>query len=176
MDILEFKRPSLNDEKFLTDYKNEFFNNNELTIDGSALLDKMPFNEWLTNTINNSSEKTVRKDWCVSDTFLVIRKKDNFLIGMVDIRHSLNNFYLKEYWGHIGYSVRPSLRRNGYATQILKKAINYAKSIGILSLMLGCYENNIASIKTIEKCGGRLYEKKLCCDKKPMRVYYIENK
>ena len=92
---------------------------------------------------------------------------------MIDIRHYLNDF-LKEYGGHIGYAVRPSERRKGYATEMLKLAIEYCRSLGIDRVMLGCYKDNMPSIKTIEKNGGALEKEILYLDGKPMLVYWIE--
>jgi len=39
--------------------------------------------------------------------------------------------------------------------------IEYAKSLGIKKLMLGCFSDNLPSIKTILKCGGKLKETKI---------------
>lgn len=51
--------------------------------------------------------------------------------------------------------------------------LNYAKSIGLSKVMLGCYADNMASRKTIIKCGGILTEEKPCLDGTPMNVYWI---
>lgn len=93
---------------------------------------------------------------------------------MIDIRHHLNNPFLTEFGGHIGYAVRPSERKKGYATQMLKMALEYAKSLGITKIMLGCYSDNTASVETIGNCGGILTESKLYTDGKPMNIYWIE--
>ena len=39
--------------------------------------------------------------------YLVFRVKDNKLIGLLNIRHSLRNKQLQKYAGHIGYNVAP---------------------------------------------------------------------
>ncbi|MGE5604102.1 MAG: GNAT family N-acetyltransferase [Bacteroidota bacterium] len=107
-------------------------------------------------------------------TFLAIRKSDRKIIGIIDIRHNLGNKFLAEYGGHIGYAARPSERHKGYATQLLRMALKYGKSLNLTKVMLGCYADNIASIKTITKCGGVLTETKPYVDGKPMNVYWIE--
>ena len=91
---------------------------------------------------------------------------------MIDVRHSLDNEFLANFGGH-GYSVRPSERRKGYAAQMLELALGYAKTIGLSCVMLGCYSDNEASIKTILKCGGVLDETKPYADGKSMNVYWI---
>ena len=76
--------------------------------------------------------------------------------------------------GHIGYAIRPHERRKGYAAEMLRLALAYAKNIGLESVMLGCYCDNTASKKTIEKCGGILTETKPYMDGTMMDVYWIE--
>ena len=60
--------------------------------------------------------------------------------------------------GHIGYGVRPSVRRRGYATEILRLSLVEARSIGIGDVRLTCDQENIASAKSIIKNGGVLDE------------------
>lgn len=153
--------------------KQEFFDNEELCINGSALLDQMPFDEWLINTHRNCTPETVRPDWAIATTFFAIRQSDNKMIGMIDVRHELSVPFLQEYGGHIGYSVRPSERRKGYATLMLKLALSYCRSLGIHEVKLGCYTDNEPSIRTIECCGGICIEKKFYVDGKPMFMYQI---
>ncbi|MDF2479475.1 MAG: hypothetical protein K0S24_4958 [Sphingobacterium sp.] len=85
----------------------------------------------------------------------------------------LNNVFLTQYGGHIGYAVRPSERKKGYAIKMLTMALEYAKSLGLQKVMLGCYSNNVASIKTITKCGGVLTKSKPYADGTPMNVYWV---
>lgn len=170
--ILEF--PTKQHEFMANQFKEEFFENNEMIINGSALFDQMDYREWLINTEKNSNPATVRNDWVVASTFFAIRKSDNKIIGMIDLRHNLCNKLLADYYGHIGYAVRPSERKKGYATQMLMLALKYAKSLNFTKVMLGCYTDNIASIKTIIKCGGILTESKEYIDGTSMNVYWVD--
>lgn len=154
--------------------KQEFFDNGETIINGSALFDQMPFDEWLINTDRNHNPETVRSDWAVATTFFAFRKSDNKMLGMIDVRHELTVPFLKEYGGHIGYAVRPTERRQGYATQMLSLALSYCRSLNIHTVRLGCYADNNASIRTIEHCGGVCVEQKPYADGKPMLIYQIE--
>ena len=153
--------------------KQEFFDSGENVINGSALFDQMSFDEWLENTDRNHDPKTVRSDWAVATTFFVVRQSDGKMLGMIDVRHELTVPFLQEYAGHIGYAVRPSERRKGYATRMLKLALSYCSSIGIPAVRLGCYADNKASIRTIERCGGVCMEEKPYLDRKPMFVFQI---
>ena len=80
---------------------------------------------------------------------------DNKLIGNIQIRHYLNEYLLNTY-GHIGYGVRPSERRKGFATKMLTLALEKCRKLGIEKVLISCDKNNIASSKTIIKNGGVL--------------------
>src|SRR4029453_11134063 len=78
------------------------------------------------------------------------------IVGRVSIRHSLNEF-LWRVGGHVGYVVVPEFRRLGYATTILLLSVKIAREkLGIKRILVTCDEDNIGSIRTIEKNGGLL--------------------
>jgi len=85
--------------------------------------------------------------------------QQNTILGVVNLRHTLNED-LRKIGGHIGYGIRPSMRRNGYATKILELALLEARKMGIQDVMLSCYKNNIGSSKSILNNGGTLAEEK----------------
>ena len=109
----------------------------------------------------------------VPATFLVA-VADRDLVGRVSIRHELNE-YLSEVGGHIGYGVRPAFRRRGYATQMLRQAVEIARSLGIERALVTCDGDNTASASTIERCGGVLEEAaRRLDDPKKSRRYWID--
>lgn len=77
-------------------------------------------------------------------------------IGRLDIRHDLNQ-HLREVGGHIGYDIRPSMRRKGYGTRILELGLLKAKELGLKKVLLTCSEGNTPSEKIILANGG-VYE------------------
>ncbi len=81
--------------------------------------------------------------------FFVIREDDNKIIGIIDLRHTLNDF------GNSGYSVRPS-EKKGYATEMLRLLLKYAKEMSLKELHLSVESDNVPSIKTIIKNDGKL--------------------
>lgn len=173
MDIIKLTPPLPKHREAAMELKDEFFDNGESVINGSALLDQMEYDAWLLNTRRNGSPHTVREDWVMASTFFAVRENDCRLIGTIDVRHHIQNDFLSKYGGHIGYSVRPSERRKGYGAKMLGLALSFAGRIGLKRIMLGCYSDNIASIKTIQKHGGFLCEKKPYIDGKSVDIYWI---
>lgn len=152
MDI-KLVRPTLELKEKALDYRQEHFDSDELIINGSELLDKTDsYEEWLDSVTKNSKLETVNPNWVLTDTFFAIRESDNKVIGIIDLRHTLNDF-LKDF-GNSGYSVRPSERRKGYATEMLRQLKEYAKDCGMKELHLSVERDNIPSIKTIVRNGG----------------------
>jgi predicted acetyltransferase len=58
--------------------------------------------------------------------------------------------------GHVGYNVRPSERRKGYASHVLGLLCDKARDLGLEGLMIPIGGENTGSIRTVRKCGGRL--------------------
>jgi predicted acetyltransferase len=97
------------------------------------------------------------------------------IVGRVSIRHSLNEF-LERVGGHIGYTVVPEFRRRGYATEILGLSVQIAREkFGLGRILVTCDDDNIGSIRTIEKNGGVL-ENVISGPEldKPKRRYWID--
>ena len=109
----------------------------------------------------------------VPQTELWLVQNDKF-IGWTKIRHRLNENLLLQ-GGHIGYSIRPSARNKGYGTKILELALAEAKSMGIDKVLVTCDDDNIGSVKIIEKNGGTL-ENTIENEGKLKRRYWILNK
>lgn len=95
-------------------------------------------------------------------------------LGRVSIRHTLSD-HLREFGGHIGYEIRPSARRRGYGTLILKLALERARELGIGPVLVTCDVDNLGSRGVIEANGGELegeFEVPQHQDK-PIRRYWI---
>ena len=78
------------------------------------------------------------------------------IVGRVSIRHTLTPV-LARIGGHIGYAVVPEHRRQGHATEILRQSILIARqTLGLTRVLVTCDDDNIGSIRVIEKNGGVL--------------------
>lgn len=153
---LKLVKPTLEWKEEALKYRQEHFDNNETIINGSELLDKTESYEvWLQSVTDNTSPDTVNPEWVVTDTFFAVDERGE-IIGIIDFRHTLNEF-LKDF-GNCGYSVRPSKRCQGYATEMLRQILEVAKNAGLKELHLSVERSNEASVKTIVKNGG-VYER-----------------
>jgi predicted acetyltransferase len=76
-------------------------------------------------------------------------------IGKLTLRTAIDEKYLHA-GGHIGYEIRPTRRRCGYGTAILRLGLEKARERGLTRVLLTCDETNLASQKVIERNGGSL--------------------
>lgn len=168
--MITLKRPIKENEAEALAFKQEFIDNGEQTINGSELLDQMDsYDVWLKSVSDNTSPETVNPSWVVTDTYFAFDKNDR-LVGVIDLRHELKGFL--EDFGNSGYSVRPSERRKGYATEMLRLIIERAAEIGLGKLQLSVERTNEPSVKTILKNGGK-YERSFTFEGEDADVYMI---
>ena len=159
MEKFYLEKPSLERKKDILEYFDEFILYNS-DINGSGSLDKvlegMTFESALDRCLNMEKEEFAKKlKRCQSKTFLLIRKDDNKLIGMINIRWNLTE-EMKRFGGNIGYSIRPTERRKGYNKINLYLGLLETKKLHLDKVMLDCDVKNIGSSKTMEALGGTL--------------------
>jgi predicted acetyltransferase len=108
----------------------------------------------------------------VPATFLVA-EVGGWIVGRTSIRHELNE-QLFEAGGHIGYGVLREHRRRGYATEILRQSLIVARAEGISRVLVTCDDDNLGSAAVIERCGGRLEDRRLNPGGVLKRRYWID--
>ena len=154
MDKIILVKPDLSYADEIIKYKEESLAESPI-INGSAGLDRLSsIEDWLEELNKRSCEDTVPKGLVPSSTYLGVREKDNYIVGIIDIRHYLNDF-LKQFGGNIGYSVRKSERNKGYAKQMLKLALEKCKDLKMKKVLITCDKDNIASEKVILSAGAK---------------------
>ena len=134
-------------------YRQEFIDSGE-SMDGTGGLIKFDDpQEWIDFLAKHKDPETIPEGRVPATQLIFVREADKKIVGMIDIRHYLNE-YLEKFGGHIGYSIAPSERRKGYATQMLKATLPVCKKLGIDEVLITCIRGNEGSKRTILNNGG----------------------
>ena len=170
--MFKLVKPELCYKKSAILYIEELFSYNS-AIHGTGFLDRYlessGYEEWLDEIryleFNSDSSKVS------ASTFFMVDDND-FIIGMVNIRHTLNDKLLF-HGGNIGYSIRPTKRGKGYAKIALFLALKECFSLGLTRVLITAEDNNVPSYRTIEALGG-VMENKVLDEGKYFRRYWID--
>ena len=109
---------------------------------------------WLKR-LDEDLKREPNEDRVPAETYFLVRESDNRIVGMINIRLTLNH-NLWNFGGHIGYSIRPSERRKGYNKINLYLALCICERRGIEVVLLDCAKDNLGSSKTMRALGGKM--------------------
>ena len=153
---LVFPNPSYKDKAI--EYIKEFYEYGS-EINGSGGLDRFlkesTYEAWLQKILSDMDIANIPESRVPALTYFYVREKDEKIVGMINIRLTLNDF-LRTEGGHIGYSIRPTERLKHHATDMLAAALRVYDMIGIKEVLVSCDKNNLASAGVIRNCGGIL--------------------
>lgn len=150
MENLELVVPTMAYKEQVMAYKAEMLDHHS-SFDGcNGLRTAETYEEWLD--FRGRDEK---KGWVPSRTWLAVRKSDGRVVGIVHYRSPLTDFLL-QYGGNIGYCIRPSERRKGYAKEQLLLTLEKCREAGETKVLITCDPANTGSEKTILANGGVL--------------------
>ena len=153
-DSLQLVRPSVVFLSQIRAYRQEMLDAGS-SMDGCSGLENFEdAARWLDRVRRLTRPETCPEGLVPSDTYLALRLKDRRVVGMIDLRHSIDHPVLSTWGGHIGYSVRPSERGKGYAGEMLRQLLPHARQLGLSRVLVTCSEDNPASEKVIVKNGG----------------------
>lgn len=154
------ENPSMERKKDVIEYMNEHVKYNS-NINGTGSFDHVLEGETYEECMDRyykiqDNEYAKSIDRCPGKTYFLIRKNDNKLIGMINIRHHLTPKMLV-HGGHIGYGIRPTERRKGYnKINLYLGLIKALEEFNLDKVMLDCDVKNLGSDKTIQALGGVL--------------------
>ena len=153
----------------LIDFRDEILETDAKIEGSSNLLRYKDINDWLEHIRLHGSIDTVPAGEVPATQYIYVREEDGKIVGVTQLRHYLDRS-LAMYFGHIGYGIRPSERRKGYATAMLHDLLDICRQRGMDRVMISCLADNEASRRTILNNGGVLEETVWM----PSREVYIE--
>lgn len=140
----------------ITAYRQEFLDDGS-SMDGCGSLRRHADpRDWLNNNALLENEATVPEKRVASTQYVFLRASNRRILGMIQVRHYFND-YLRQFGGHIGYSIRPSERRKGYAVRMLRDCLPLCRQFGLDKVLITCLDDNEGSRRTILANGG-VYE------------------
>lgn len=154
------ENPSMKRKNDVIEYMNEHVKYNS-AINGTGSFDHVLEGETYEECMDRyykiqDNEYAKNIDRCPGKTYFLIRKNDNKLIGMINIRHHLSPKMLV-HGGHIGYGIRPTERRKGYnKINLYLGLLKALEEFNLDKVMLDCDVKNFGSDKTIQALGGVL--------------------
>lgn len=173
MTRLILREPNEGDEAQVWEYRAAHFAANDHVINGGGgLANAESYAKWLEHVRLMRSEETVSPGKVPSSTLIAIRKEDKKLVGIIDIRHRLNE-HLLQFGGNIGYGIHPMERGKGYATEMLALALEECRKLGMDRVLLTCDRTNPASANVMKKNGAKM-ENEVEEDGEIIQRYWIE--
>lgn len=151
-------KPCKEYEEDIFRYKEEMIAAGNTDLDGCGFLQNYTsVDEWIKflDSFADRNKIDTSTGFVEGSQYLLVDDDRHKIIGMVNLRHYLNDFLLRA-GGHIGYSVRPDERKKGYAKLLLRLALEKIADVGVSDVLVTCDCDNEASSRTIEACGGIL--------------------
>jgi len=136
-------------------YRQEFIDYAEKEINGSSgFIEYENYDEWLEKVVAQKKNECSLTS-TPATTYFTIRKRDNKIIGSIQLRHHLTEELRKD-GGNVGYGICPTERGKGYGTKQLSLILAKAKILNLSKIMISCNKDNRASVGVIVQNGGIL--------------------
>lgn len=155
MEEIFLRKPTEEDKEEMLQMIEEFKACESILNGHGGLGGELTYEQWLAKVRSYEDPKKLPEGRVLSTQFISVRKTDNKILGLLNIRWELNDD-LRLRGGHIGDSIRPLERNKGYATEQIRQALLLCKEKGIKKVLITCKKENIASARTIQKNNGIL--------------------
>ena len=166
---ITLQKPSIRYKDSYLEMLQEYRELEEKLIPWVLTLDAVPF-QGLVETLHKQEKGfDLPPGYTPGSTFWLV-ENDRRILGATNIRHYLNDG-LRRIGGHIGYGIRPSERQKGYATLMLRLALEKARKLGIPKVLLTCDKSNIASAKVMLNNGAMLESEEQIDGRKTQRYW-----
>lgn len=167
---MQLVKPTVEYEQLYRNFYDEWLYSGEPFVPYIVANRPDPFDIMLAILHNHERGVGIKPAWMKSSTYWLIDEEQ--VIGVVNIRHELNDHLYRE-GGHIVYGIRPTQRQRGYATEILRLALDEARKMGMMKVLLTCDADNIGSRKAIENNGGTGVDDYISADGRHIKRYWI---
>ena len=149
--MLQLVEPSIDYKEAMLDAAQEMYDVGEWDITPDALA--VQFEDILNKILTAKNQATTPPGVLPYEDFWLL--DGSAWIGLLTLRQRIDEHFMRR-GGHIGYVIRPSRRRRGYGTMLLRLGLAKARAYGIPRVLLTCDDANVGSWKVIEANGGRL--------------------
>ena len=151
--MLELRRPTLSDEETVLDMMAEFEATGSRSDGGFWDKEHFNYEDWLASNADAEMGIGIPDGWVPA--IQLVSFVDSRAVGFLHLRLALNANLLEK-GGHIGYCIRPSERKKGYAKEQLRQGLELAVQKNLSRVLVTCDSTNQASKRTILACGGVL--------------------
>ncbi len=164
-------RPTIENKNEIIEMIEEYSENKEAKVFGSSKAHALNYEEWLNHLDKIQSPSKELLDRGYVPTIQYVLYDAQTPVGFFTARLELTDELLHA-GGHVGYSIRPSMRQRGYASKGLQLLLQEYKMIDVDKVLVCCYNTNLSSAKVILSCGGKL-ESEVIYDGKVVQRYWI---
>lgn len=141
----------------------EFVASGDALVPFTLAFDNTDFDAFLSKLADCANGIGVPDGFVAHSTFWLV-KDGAEVVGVSNVRHALTPALLRE-GGSVGYGIRPTARRQGMGSAILRLSLLRAAELGLPRILITCDKQNVASAAVIVRSGGVLESEEYLAEK-----------